>query len=350
LAHFLANEGCHDATGVVAGGQIGYRWQASAWVFGLEAQGDWADLKGSSTSLVALAPFANRSKIERVRLFTGQIGYAFNNVLFYVKGGAAVVDDSSGATIRSLALHSTATMTPVGAAWLESVWIWLLAELVGRRRIRPLVHGQPHPRLQFDDHAVRFTRRPHQAGRRSCHGARQLSLGRPGRCEVLISAAFERMTKGRPRAGLFVCRCHLPPLQRNRKTIVDDSLTALENGSRSSYVPASLHWRLPRNSRRCAPECGARCVPGNADMDEVLRAKRQQNASAMRAITIRGAREHNLKNIDVDSPRPARWCSPACPAPENPRSLSTPSMPKASAATSSRCRLCAPVPGDDAEA
>src|SRR3954468_15187464 len=31
-------EGCHDATGAVAGGQIGYRWQTGAWVFGLEAQ------------------------------------------------------------------------------------------------------------------------------------------------------------------------------------------------------------------------------------------------------------------------------------------------------------------------
>ena len=38
-------------------------------------------------------------------------------------------------------------------------------------------------------------------------------------------------------------------------------------------------------------------------MDEVLRAKRQQNASGTRAITIRGAREHNLKNVDVEIPR-----------------------------------------------
>src|SRR5215204_5582516 len=39
------------------------------------------------------------------------------------------------------------------------------------------------------------------------------------------------------------------------------------------------------------------------DMDEVLRAKRQHTASSSRAITIRGAREHNLKNVDVEIPR-----------------------------------------------
>src|ERR1035437_9904182 len=33
-------EGCHDATGGTVGGQIGYRWQSSAFVFGLEAQGN----------------------------------------------------------------------------------------------------------------------------------------------------------------------------------------------------------------------------------------------------------------------------------------------------------------------
>jgi excinuclease ABC subunit A len=38
-------------------------------------------------------------------------------------------------------------------------------------------------------------------------------------------------------------------------------------------------------------------------MDEVIKAKRQQSASHQRAITIRGAREHNLKNVDVEIPR-----------------------------------------------
>jgi outer membrane immunogenic protein len=85
-------EGCHDASGGTVGGQIGYRWQASSWVFGLEAQGNWADLKGSNTSL--FDPLArNESRIDAFGLFTGQIGWAFNNALLYVKGGAAVTSD-----------------------------------------------------------------------------------------------------------------------------------------------------------------------------------------------------------------------------------------------------------------
>ena len=37
---FIASDGCHGTSGGVAGGQIGYRWQSTNWVFGLEAQGD----------------------------------------------------------------------------------------------------------------------------------------------------------------------------------------------------------------------------------------------------------------------------------------------------------------------
>src|SRR6266699_4845023 len=42
---FVATEGCHDASGGVAGGQIGYRLQTGTWVFGVEGQGDWAGLR-----------------------------------------------------------------------------------------------------------------------------------------------------------------------------------------------------------------------------------------------------------------------------------------------------------------
>ena len=65
----LAAQGCHDASGGLVGGQIGYRWQASSWVFGLEAQGDWANLRGSNTSLF-FPGIRNQSKIDAIGLFT----------------------------------------------------------------------------------------------------------------------------------------------------------------------------------------------------------------------------------------------------------------------------------------
>jgi len=89
---FVGNEGCHDATGGTAGGQIGYRWQIGTWVFGIEGQGNWADFHGSNVSLFNNG-FINDSKIDAFGLITGQVGWAANNVLFYVKGGAAVTSD-----------------------------------------------------------------------------------------------------------------------------------------------------------------------------------------------------------------------------------------------------------------
>jgi outer membrane immunogenic protein len=83
------NEGTHHPNGGTIGGQIGYNWQFGSFVVGLEAQGNWADFNGSNVSLVA--PLAtNRTNIDAFGLFTGKVGYAFNNVLVYATGGAAV--------------------------------------------------------------------------------------------------------------------------------------------------------------------------------------------------------------------------------------------------------------------
>jgi outer membrane immunogenic protein len=115
-------EGCHDATGGTAGGQIGYRWQSSAWVFGLEAQGNWADFKGSNASLALLGLTTNSTKVDAFGLFTGQVGYAWNNALLYVKGGVAVTSDKYSGTI-------TATGVPIDSAkdtrWGSTVGVGL---------------------------------------------------------------------------------------------------------------------------------------------------------------------------------------------------------------------------------
>ena len=85
----LFDEGCHDATGGTVGGQIGYRWQVTNWVFGIEGQGNWADFTRDHISF--FHPDERlRSRIDAFGLITGQVGYAWHNMLLYVKGGAAV--------------------------------------------------------------------------------------------------------------------------------------------------------------------------------------------------------------------------------------------------------------------
>ncbi|MDE2379556.1 outer membrane beta-barrel protein [Bradyrhizobium sp.] len=91
LAPLVGGEGSHNATGGTVGGQIGYRWQSGQFVFGLEGQGNWADFSGDNLS--ALNAHRNRTRIDSFGLITGQVGYAWNNILLYVKGGAAVVGD-----------------------------------------------------------------------------------------------------------------------------------------------------------------------------------------------------------------------------------------------------------------
>jgi outer membrane immunogenic protein len=83
------SEGSHNTDGGTVGGQIGYNWQIGGWVLGLEAQGNWADFSGSNQSALFLNT-TNHTDVDAFGLFTGKVGYAWNNFMLYAKGGAAV--------------------------------------------------------------------------------------------------------------------------------------------------------------------------------------------------------------------------------------------------------------------
>jgi outer membrane immunogenic protein len=87
--------GCHDRSGGIVGGQIGYRWQQpnNHFVFGLEAQGDWANISNSRVSVLD-PTLTLGSKLDGLGLFTGQWGFSWDTWLLYVKGGAAVTSNS----------------------------------------------------------------------------------------------------------------------------------------------------------------------------------------------------------------------------------------------------------------
>jgi outer membrane immunogenic protein len=84
-------------TGVVIGGQIGCDYQfAPSWVVGIEGAASGSTMKGSS--IVGL-PLGNpdtalvRAKTDFLTSVTARLGYAFDNVLLYAKGGVALAGD-----------------------------------------------------------------------------------------------------------------------------------------------------------------------------------------------------------------------------------------------------------------
>lgn len=99
-------EGCHNSTGGTIGGQIGYRWHIFNMVYGIEGQGNWADFNGSNISTAFPANTVGTTT-DAFGLLTGHIGYAFNAVLLYGKGGAAV-------TSNTYQVNSVTTGTEIG--------------------------------------------------------------------------------------------------------------------------------------------------------------------------------------------------------------------------------------------
>src|SRR6185312_9719619 len=73
-----------NTKGAMAGLTLGYNWQAGATVFGVEADGDWSNLRGSSTACVPNCETRNNwLATARARL-----GYAMTTVMPYITGGA----------------------------------------------------------------------------------------------------------------------------------------------------------------------------------------------------------------------------------------------------------------------
>ena len=69
-----------------------------------------------------------------------------------------------------------------------------------------------------------------------------------------------------------------------------------------------------------------------------------------RKIRIVGAREHNLKNVSLDLPRDELIVITGLSDQVKARLPLTRFMPEASGATLKACRLCPPVPRNDAKA
>src|ERR1700686_1270052 len=84
-------------TGAVIGGQIGCDYQfAPSWVVGIEGAVSGSTMKASRTVGLPLSTPDTalvQAKTHFLTSVTGRVGYTFDNVLLYAKGGVAMAGD-----------------------------------------------------------------------------------------------------------------------------------------------------------------------------------------------------------------------------------------------------------------
>ena len=87
---FSCATGNFSTDGFLVGGTIGGNYQWGQFVLGVEADGDWANLTGTSSSAAGGCAFAGcTTQSDWLATVRGRAGYAWDRVLFYGTGGAA---------------------------------------------------------------------------------------------------------------------------------------------------------------------------------------------------------------------------------------------------------------------
>jgi outer membrane immunogenic protein len=109
--------------GGFVGGTAGYNWQTSNIVFGVEADGAWADVNASATALGVTAS----SKTDALGTVRGRVGVAFDQVLLYATGGYAWIDNkitvsALGVSASDSKFHSGWTVGAGVEAFVAPQW------------------------------------------------------------------------------------------------------------------------------------------------------------------------------------------------------------------------------------
>jgi outer membrane immunogenic protein len=116
-----------DASGLVAGGFLGYNYQWNHWVFGVEATFDYVGLRDSFNSGIQFVdpgsgdPINVRQSVKtHFRGTVGpRIGYAWDRVLLYATGGLAFgdVDFKQSVKLPEFGFHEEGSTDDVEIGW-----------------------------------------------------------------------------------------------------------------------------------------------------------------------------------------------------------------------------------------
>jgi len=111
-----------DISGGLIGGTIGYNWQLGQFVYGLEADFDWASIRGSNSG----APCVTTCDTRNSWLGTtrARIGYAFDRFMPYITGGIAFGDVRASSAGFGTSTHDNVGWTVGGGLEGAIAGLW----------------------------------------------------------------------------------------------------------------------------------------------------------------------------------------------------------------------------------
>jgi len=98
----IGTTGSFTTSGFLIGGTAGVNYQLGEYVFGIEGDGDWANLHGNSGSTcgaiaaVVAPPVSCQTQSQWLATVRGRVGYAFDRILLYGTAGAAFGNVQTG--------------------------------------------------------------------------------------------------------------------------------------------------------------------------------------------------------------------------------------------------------------
>jgi outer membrane immunogenic protein len=122
----------------LAGGQIGANWEMAPFVVGVEGTWTWTNITGFQvTPALAAGPGTSEGSTDAVRWYataTGRIGYAFNDVLLYAKGGGAFMHADYGQQVLNPNMSSSQDVTDTRVGFTVGAGVeWGITEQLSLR-------------------------------------------------------------------------------------------------------------------------------------------------------------------------------------------------------------------------
>jgi outer membrane immunogenic protein len=108
--------------GFLGGAQVGFNYEVARWVFGIEADYTWTDVKGTANCFVlSCAPggLTLYGYPDQHATLAGRIGYDFDRLLLYVKAGGAWVHEK----FQHTAIAGARCLVPCTASNTGTGWV-----------------------------------------------------------------------------------------------------------------------------------------------------------------------------------------------------------------------------------